>query len=104
LRRCSIERMLRREIAQSTSRSAADRAGLALRGLAIPLKLAMCVSTQERMKCLLSDIERLSVQIENVRNLGPGELDQTWCDLSPSERLCRVVAIYLSGTRVRAAG
>ena len=39
---------------------------------------------RERMKCLLSDIEGLSAEIENLRTLGPEELDQTWRDLFES--------------------
>jgi hypothetical protein len=30
---------------------------------------------RERMKCLLTDIEGLSAQIENLGNLGPEQLD-----------------------------
>ena len=33
------------------------------------------------MKCSLSDIEGLSLQIENLGNLGPEQLDQAWRDL-----------------------
>src|SRR5260370_37028891 len=41
---------------------------------------------RERMKCSLSNIEGLSAQIENLGNLGPEQLDQTWCDLFGSGR------------------
>jgi hypothetical protein len=42
------------------------------------------------MKCSLADIEGLSAQIENLRTLGPGQLDQTWRALFGSERPRRV--------------
>jgi hypothetical protein len=42
------------------------------------------------MKCSLSNIEGLSVQIENLTNLGPEELDQTWRELFESDRPRRV--------------
>jgi hypothetical protein len=45
---------------------------------------------RERMKCLLSDIEGLSAQIENLGNLGPDQLDQAWHDLFESDRPRRV--------------
>jgi hypothetical protein len=42
------------------------------------------------MKCSLADIEGLSVRVENLRILGPEELDQTWRALFGSERPRRV--------------
>jgi hypothetical protein len=42
------------------------------------------------MKCLLADSKGLSAQIENLGNLGPEELDQTWRALFGSERPRRV--------------
>ena len=42
------------------------------------------------MKCSLSNIEGLSAQIENLGNLGPEELDETWRDLFGSDRPRRV--------------
>ena len=42
------------------------------------------------MKCLPSDIEVLSVEIENLRTLGPEGLDQTWPALFGFERPRRV--------------
>ena len=42
------------------------------------------------MKCLLSDIEGLSAQIENLGNLGHEQLDQAWRDLFESDRPRRV--------------
>ena len=42
------------------------------------------------MKCWLADIEGLSAQVENLRILGPEELDQTWRALFGSERPRRV--------------
>jgi hypothetical protein len=42
------------------------------------------------MKCSLADIEGLSAQVENLRILGPEELDQTWRALFGSERPRRV--------------
>ena len=42
------------------------------------------------MKCSLADIESLSVQIGNLGNLDPEELDQTWRALFGSERPRRV--------------
>jgi hypothetical protein len=42
------------------------------------------------MKCSLADIEGLSAQIENLRNLGPEGLDQSWRALFGSDRPRRV--------------
>ena len=42
------------------------------------------------MKCLLSDIEGLSAEIENLGNLGRERLDQAWRDLFESDRPRRV--------------
>ena len=42
------------------------------------------------MKCSLADIERLSAQIENLRTLGPEELDQSWRALFGIDRPRRV--------------
>ena len=42
------------------------------------------------MKCLLSDIEGLSAQIENLGNLGREQLDQAWRDLFEADRPRRV--------------
>jgi len=42
------------------------------------------------MKCSLSNIEGPSAQIENLKALGPEELDQTWRDLFGSDRPRRV--------------
>ena len=42
------------------------------------------------MKCSLFDIESLSAEIENLGNLGPEQLDQTWRDLFGSDRPRRV--------------
>jgi hypothetical protein len=42
------------------------------------------------MKCSLADIESVSVRVENLRILGPEELDQTWRALFGSERPRRV--------------
>jgi hypothetical protein len=47
------------------------------------------------MKCSLSNIEGLSAQIENLRNLGPEELDQTWRELFESDRPRRVCSDLL---------
>jgi len=42
------------------------------------------------MKCSLADIEGLSAQIENLRNLGPEGLDQSWRALFGADRPRRV--------------
>jgi hypothetical protein len=42
------------------------------------------------MKCSLSNTERLSAQIENLRNLGPEQLNQAWRELFESDRPRRV--------------
>jgi len=42
------------------------------------------------MKCSLSNIEGLSAQIENLRSLGPEQLNQAWRDLFESARPRRV--------------
>jgi len=42
------------------------------------------------MKCSLSNIEGLSAEIENLRTLGPEQLDQSWRDLFESDRPRRV--------------
>ena len=42
------------------------------------------------MKCSLADSEGLSAEIENLGNLGPEELGQTWRALFGSERPRRV--------------
>jgi hypothetical protein len=42
------------------------------------------------MKCSLLNIDGLSAEIENLRTLGPEELDQTWRDLFESDRPRRV--------------
>src|SRR6266446_4189263 len=58
-------------------------------GLAVGRQTShVCVHPEkerERMKCSLADIEGLSVEIENLGNLGPEELDQTWRDLFESD-------------------
>jgi hypothetical protein len=51
------------------------------------------------MKCSLSDIEGLSAQIENLGNLGPEQLDQTWRDLFGSGRPRRVCGDLLIKAR-----
>jgi len=56
------------------------------------------------MKCSLSDIEGLSAEIENLGNLGPEQLDQTWRDLFGSgrpRRVCGVLLIKALGYRLQ---
>jgi hypothetical protein len=56
------------------------------------------------MKCSLADIENLSAQIEDLGNLGPEELDQTWRALFGSERprrVCRDLLIKALGYRLQ---
>src|SRR5260370_20732815 len=63
-------------------------------GLAVGRETSnVCVQPEkerDRMKCSLADIEGLSAQVENLRILGPEELDQTWRALFGSERPRRV--------------
>ena len=56
------------------------------------------------MKCLLSDIEGLSAQIENLENLGHEQLDQAWRDLFESgrpRRVCGNLLIKALGYRLQ---
>jgi hypothetical protein len=79
----------------STSRSGAQQGRF--RRLAVARETSnVCVHPEKervRMKCLLSDIESLSAQIENLGNLGREQLDQTWRDLFGSDRPRRVCAL-----------
>ena len=63
-------------------------------GLAVGRETShVCVHPEkerDRMKCSLADSERLSTKVENLRILGPEELDQTWRALFGSERPRRV--------------
>ena len=68
--------------------------GWRFQGLAVARETShVCVHPEkerEQMKCSLADIERLSVQIENLRTLGPEELDQSWRALFGIDRPRRV--------------
>src|SRR6266436_3424115 len=72
----------------------AGRARWRFLGLAVARETSdVCVHPEkerERMKFSLADIEGLSVRVENLRILGPEELDQTWRALFGSERPSRV--------------
>jgi len=68
--------------------------GWRFQGLAVVRETShVCVNPEkerEPMKCSLADIEGLSAQIENLGNLGPEELDQTWRALFGADRPSRV--------------
>ena len=56
------------------------------------------------MKCSLSNIESLSVEIENLGNLGPEQLNQAWRDLFESgrpRRVCGDLLIKALGYRLQ---
>jgi DUF2924 family protein len=56
------------------------------------------------MKCSLADCDGFSAQIENLRNLGSEELDQTWRALFGSERprrVCGDLLIKVLGYRLQ---
>src|SRR6202011_5743656 len=78
------------------------------RGLAVACETSnVCVHPEkerERIKCSLSNIESLPGQIENLRTLGPEELDQTWRDLfgsSRPRRVCGALLIKALGYRLQ---
>jgi Protein of unknown function (DUF2924) len=59
---------------------------------------------RERMKCSLADNGGLSAQIENLENLGPEELDQTWRALfgcNRPRRVCGDLLIKALGYRLQ---
>ena len=72
-----------------------------------PRKRHVCVHPEkerERMKCSLADIGRLLARIENLGNLGPEELDQTWLALvgvDRPRRVCGALLIKALGYRLQ---